>query len=332
MIRKRDLSTALVTVGYTGWHWEKIEEALKPAKIIRCAAGDTTAIAEGLREAEAAILDGDLNDTVLEHGKKLKWVHCNHAGINNSARPEVFERGIILSCSAGRSGPVLAEHVFFLLLSLIYNSRLLEQNQRDHVWKNIYTDSRGLYGKTMGIIGLGFTGREVAARAKAFGMTVMAYDRAFSSPPDNVDRAFDASKGDSYDELLRESDVVVLSVRLSDETFHMIDKRAFSVMKDSALLINMARGAVVDEAALAEALKNGDIAGAGSDVFEQEPLGSDSPLWDLPNMIITPHCTPEMPDMPGNCVEIICNNIRLFREGKPLHNAADIRDVYTKTR
>lgn len=109
----------------------------------------------------------------------------------------------------------------------------------------------------------------------------------------------------------------------------MINADSFSLMKNTAYLINMARGAVVDEDALATALKNGDIAGAGSDVFVTEPLQADSPLWDLPNMVITPHCTPEMPDMPGNCVEIICNNIRLYREGKPLINAVDSRDVYT---
>jgi len=330
MEEKRSFSTALVTIGYTGGHWDKIEEALAPAKVIRCAPGDKAAISEALKEAEIALLDGDLDDLILSEGKKLKWVHCNHAGINNSAKPEVFERGIILTSSAGRSGPVLAEHIFYLLLSLIYRSRMVEQQQRDHVWENLYADNRGLYGKTMGIIGLGNTGRETATRAKAFNMTVLAYDREFASPPDNVDKYYEESKGDGYDELLRESDIVVLAVRLSDKTYHMIDKRAFSIMKDSALLINMARGAVVDEAALVDALKNGDIAGAGSDVFVTEPLQADSLLWDFPNMVITPHCTPEMPDMPGNCVEIISNNIKLFREGKPLINAVDTRDIYTK--
>jgi phosphoglycerate dehydrogenase-like enzyme len=326
----RDFATALVTIDYEGRYWEKIEDALRPSRIIRCAPGDGAAIAEAVREAEVAILAGDVSDAILREGKKLKWVHCNHAGINNSARPEIFERGIALTSSAGRSGPVLAEHAFYLLLSLVYNSRLVERRQRERAWGNIYADSRGLYGKTMGIVGLGFTGREVAARAKAFGMTVLAYDRAFPQPPECVDRAYDASKGDGCDELLQESDAVVLAVRLSDATFHMIDRRALSLMKKTALLVNMARGAVVDEPALAEALKAGAIAGAGSDVFESEPLPADSPLWDLPNMIITPHCTPEMPDMPGNCVEIICGNIRAFREGGAMLNAVDVRDVYTK--
>lgn len=327
---KMHFTTALVTIGYSGGHWDKIEHALRPAKIIRCKPNDHNAIAKALEEAEIALLDGDLDDVILNHGKKLKWIHCNHAGINNSARPEVFERGIILTSSAGRSGPVLAEHVFYLLLSLVYNSRLVEQQQREHVWENIYSNSKGLYGKTMGIIGLGFTGREVAVRAKAFNMTVLAYDQGFTSAPDYVDKYFDVAKGEGYEELLKESDVVVLSVRLSDATYHMINKDAFAMMKNTALLINMARGAIVDEEALAVALQNGDIAGAGSDVFVNEPLGADSPLWDLPNMIITPHCTPEMPDMPGNCVEIICKNIGLFRAGKPLYNAANIKDVYTK--
>jgi phosphoglycerate dehydrogenase-like enzyme len=325
-----DFSTALVTLNYTGKHWKMIEQALYPAEIIRCAPEDDAAIKEALGEAEIAILAGDINETFLTHGQKLKWIHCNHAGINNSSRPEVFERGILLTSSAGRSGPVLAEHVFYLLLSLVYRARLVEQQQREHVWKNIYSESCGLYGKTMGIIGYGYTGQETAARAKAFGMKVLAYDRAFPPLLPHVDKAYHASTDTGVDELLRESDVIVLAVRLSDATFHLIDKRAFSLMKKSALLINMARGAVVDENALAEALANGDIAGAGSDVFETEPLPANSPLWDLPNMVITPHCTPEMPDMPGNCVAIICENIDLFRKGKPLNNAVDARDVYTK--
>jgi phosphoglycerate dehydrogenase-like enzyme len=276
------------------------------------------------------LLEGDISEQIFREGKNLKWIHCNHAGVNRSARPEIFERGIILTCSAGRSGPVLAEHTFYLLLSLIYRSRLVEEQQKAHIWNTIYDDYRGLFGKTIGIIGLGFTGKEVASRAKAFGMRVLAYDRSFDGAPANTDAIFSADKGDSIDELLKESDVVVLSCRLSDETFHLIDKRAFGVMKKTALLVNISRGAVTDEAALAEALKAGTIAGAASDVFETEPLQADSPLWDIPNFVMTPHCTPEMPDMPGNCVDIIRTNIAKYRAGEVLVNQQTLRDVYTK--
>ncbi|MDR1539830.1 MAG: D-2-hydroxyacid dehydrogenase [Clostridiales bacterium] len=298
--------------------------------MIRAKPSDRAKISCALKEADVALLEGDLDDQILDEGKNLKWIHCNHAGVNLSAKPEIFERGVILTCSAGRSGPVLAEHVFFLTLSLIYASRIAEDQQRAHVWKNIYSDRRGLYGKTMGIIGLGFTGKEVASRAKAFGMKVLAYDRVFSEKPENADKFWSADKGDSIDGLLEESDVAVLSCRLSDETYHLIGKREFGIMKDTAFLINMSRGSVVDEREMADALKNGVIAGAGSDVFEVEPLPAESPLWDLPNMVITPHCTPEMPDMPGNCVDIIKENIKRYRSDVELRNQQSKRDVYTK--
>jgi phosphoglycerate dehydrogenase-like enzyme len=325
-----EIGTALVTINYTGKYRAEIEKALQPSKVIWTAPGDTGKISEALKTANIALLDGDVTEQITREGKNLKWIHCNHAGVNQSAKPEIFERGIILSCSAGRSGPVLAEHVFYLLLSLVYVSRTVEEQQRAHVWRTIYDDKRGLFGKTMGIIGLGFTGKEVAQRAKAFGMRVIAYDRAFDGPPANADEFYSADKGETVEPLLAESDVVVLSCRLSDETYHLINERAFGLMKNTALLINMARGAVVDEGALAKALKDGTIAGAGSDVFTMEPLGADSPLWDLPNMVITPHCTPEMPDMPWNCVEIIKENISKFRAGEFLRNQQTARDVYTK--
>jgi phosphoglycerate dehydrogenase-like enzyme len=325
-----EINKVLVTIDYEGTHWKPIEDALAPAEIIRVAYQDEKGILDAIADVDVAILNGDLSEEMLHVGKNLKWVHCNHAGINNSARPEIFERGILLTSSAGRSGPVLAEHTFYLLLSLIYRSRLVEDMQKRHEWKTIYDDYRGLYGKTIGIIGLGYTGKEIALRAKAFGMRVLAYDRAFLQEPIHVDKTFDASKGDLYEDLLKESDVVALSVRLSDETYHMINEETLKLMKDTALLINMSRGAVVDEKALAKALENGTIAGAGSDVFETEPLQKESPLWDIHNMVITPHCTPEMPDMPGNCVEIITENIQRFRAEEILINQAAINDIYTK--
>jgi len=328
---KNTIKNALVTLDYTGDHWKKIEDALSHANIFRVVADDKAAMAEALKNADIAILHGDLDDQILEEGKNLRWIHCNHAGIARSARPEIFERGIMLTGSAGRSGPVLAEHTFFLLLSLVYNARVLEENQRAHIWPaGFYNDRRGLYEKTMGIIGFGYIGQEIAIRAKAFGMKVLAYDRTFDGMPKNVDQCYSADKGDSIDDLLKNSDAVAIAIRLSDETYRLIDSSAFSIMKDTAYLINMARGAIVDEYALYEALRDGKIAGAGSDVFEMEPLPASSPLWDLPNMIITPHGTPEMPDMPGNCVNIIRENIRRYQEGLPMLNKAEQRDMYTK--
>lgn len=330
---ERQIKTVLTTVNYEGWHWDKLAAALAPANIIRADKNDTKAISEALKEADAAILGGDISDQILNEGKNLKWIHCDHAGLNFSARPEIFQRGIMLTGSAGRSGPVLAEHTFFLVLSLIYKIHELSAQQKAHIWGGrMYVESRGLYSKTMGIIGMGFTGREVAKRAKVFGMNVLGYDRNCGEIPEGVDEMFCADKGERVDELLRRSDILVLSVRLSDETYHMIDGRAFEMMKPTSLLINMARGSVVDEAALAAALQTGQIGGAGCDTFEYEPLDSDSPLWDLPNMVITPHCTPEMPDLVAQSLEIICDNINRYREGRPMRNQLAKRDVYTKTR
>jgi len=326
----REITKVLITLPYQGRHWEKIAEALSPAQIVRCREEDVEAILAQIQDADVAILADDISEAVRDAGKKLRWVHCNHAGINNSARPEIFARNIILTSSSGRSAPVLAEHAFFLMLSLVYQARLREELQKKHQWLPIYQGTKGLYGKTLGIIGLGHTGKEVALRGKAFGMEVWAYERSFAEAPENVERYFQQEKGDDLHEFLGGCDVVVLSLRLSDESYHMIDRKAFAAMKDGALLINMARGAIVDEQALAEALSEGWIAGAGCDVFEVEPLPAESPLWDLPNMIITPHCTPAVPDIAANCVRIITENIRRYRAGEDLLNAVTRKDVYTK--
>jgi phosphoglycerate dehydrogenase-like enzyme len=332
---ERSIRKVMTTEPYTDWHWDKLVEALGPGvEVVRARHDDLPDVKAKIADADVAILAGDISGEVLGAGRNLAWVHADHAGANNSAHPELFERGIILTASAGRSAPVLAEHCFFLMLSLVYNSRVLERQQRDHDFTNLYRDRRGLYTKTLGIIGLGHTGRALAVRAKAFGMTVLGYDREASalpggSVPEGVDRAYFHDRGDAIDEVLRASDVVALAVRLSDATYHLIDERALAVMKRGAYLVNMSRGSVVDEGALYRALVSKTIAMAASDVFETEPLQKDSPLWDLPNFVITPHCTPEVPDLALSGLNIICDNITRYREGRPLLNQLDRRDVYT---
>jgi phosphoglycerate dehydrogenase-like enzyme len=334
MDEKRTIKKVFTSLPHTGMHWDMLTNALgSEVEIIRAKHSDTQAVIEKIKDADVAILGGDISREVLEAAKNLKWVHCDHSGVNNSAHPEIFQRRIFLTSSAGRSASVLAEHIFFLILSLVYNSRELEQQQRDHNWNNLYRERRGLFSKTIGIIGMGHTGKALALRAKAFEMKVLGFGRKPPTQNDTfsgVDKMWYSDNGDTIDELLKESDIVVLTIRLSDETYRLIDERAFGLMKPTAYLVNMARGAVVDEAALYKALVNKTIAMAASDVFETEPLQKDSPLWDLPNFILTPHCTPEVPDLALSGLNIICENIKRYREGSSLLNCLAARDVYTK--
>lgn len=329
MKKTREIHKVLVTVPYTGWHMDKLCKALAPAGIIFAKSNDADTIAKALELVDVAILGADLDARYVK-APKLKWVHCDHSGLNNSALPKVFEKGLLVTGSAGRSAPVLAEHALYFALSLIYKSPQLAIGQKNHDWNcvNKYREDRGLFGKTMGIIGLGYTGVELAKRARLFGMRVLGYRRSIMTTPEGVDKLYTYDEGDSIDELLKESDLVILTVRLSDETYHMIGEREFKIMKQTAFLINIARGPVVDENALVQALNDGDIAGAGADTFEIEPLPKESKLWEAPNMLITPHCTPEVPDLAAQSLEIICENIQRYRSGDSMINALVARDVY----
>jgi phosphoglycerate dehydrogenase-like enzyme len=330
MANTREIKNVLVTLEHAEAHMTRLKEALAPANIIHLSQKDASGIEEALKVADVALLHGDLDDRFL-NAPNLRWIHCDHAGLNKSARPEVFEKGIIVTSSAGRSGPVLAEHVMYFSLALTYKFTSFYAAQQAHQWGiPDQNDLRGLYGKTMGILGLGNTGKELALRAKAFNMRVLGYRRSETDIPDNVDKLFCSDRGDTLDELLRESDIVALVLPLSNETHHLIGKRELKLMKPSAFLVNLARGAVIDENALLSALREGTIAGAGLDTFETEPLPADSPLWDAPHTLITPHCTPAVPDRNGRSLEFIRHNIQAYRTGGAMVNQLSQKDVYTK--
>ncbi|MBI3971616.1 MAG: D-2-hydroxyacid dehydrogenase [Chloroflexi bacterium] len=325
-----EIKTVLATVPYSGAHLDRLRAAFAPAEFIHLRRDDTEGIAAALERADVAVLAGDLDERSLS-APHLRWVHCDHAGLNKSARPEVFEKGLLVTSSAGRSSPVLAEHVILLMLALAYDFPTFLDAQRRHQWGIPGQDAlRGLYGRTVGIVGLGNTGTELAVRAKALGMRVLGYRRQASGPPPGVDRLYSAEGGDTLDELLQQGDFVVLAVPLSDATYHLIGERDLRLMKRSAFLVNMARGAVVDETALIRALYEGWIAGAGLDTFTREPLPPDSPLWDAPHTIITPHVTPQVPDRTGRSLDILCENVRRYRAGEPLLNLLKPEDVYTR--
>jgi phosphoglycerate dehydrogenase-like enzyme len=322
-----DIAVALVTVRWADTYLVKLKQALQPAEIVHTQ--DAAEIASTLARADVAFLSSDLDDRFAD-APYLRWIHCDHAGLNKSARPWVFERGLLVTSSSGRSAPALAEHAFLFMLLFAYRYPSFLEAQRQHRWGFDGQDQlRGLIGKTIGIVGLGNTGREIATRAQAMGMRVLGYRRSAEAVP-GVDRLYASEHGDTLDDLLRESDFVVLATSLSDATYHLIGARELGLMKSTAVLVNMARGAVIDETALIDAMRAGRIAGAGLDTFAQEPLPPDSPLWDLPNVLITPHTTPQVPDRTGRSFEMIAENIRRYRAGERMLNLLTPDDIYTK--
>ncbi|HEX2100008.1 MAG TPA: D-2-hydroxyacid dehydrogenase [Candidatus Synoicihabitans sp.] len=320
--------TVVTTVRFTGHHWERLAQALEGARILRFDSLDDR-FYEALAEADVAILAADPDERVLR-AQRLRWIHVDHAGLNKAARPEAFRAGLTVTGSAGRSAPVLAEHAIFFALALAYEYPAFLDAQRAHRWGVPGQEKlRGLFGRTMGIVGLGHTGKALAVRAKALGMRVLAYRRRATALPPGVDHLISVDTGGTLDLLLEQSDFVVLALGLSDATHHLIGARELNRIGPTGYLINMARGAIVDEAALVDALRERRIAGAASDAFAMEPLPADSPLWDAPRLLITPHVTPAVPDRTARSLDILCENIRRFRAGESLMNVLAPEDVYT---
>lgn len=326
----RQMQTVLATVPYQASELAELSSAVAPARFVHCAADDADTISATLQDADVAIIAGDLDDRFIS-APNLKWVHCDHSGLTKSARPEVFEKGLAVTGSAGRSAAALAQHAFYFALALTYDAKQLIAKQAEHAWRAIpgYENKLGLAGKTLGIVGYGRTGIEMAALGKAFQMRVIAYNRSVIEEPANVDVMLCSERGDLIDELVEQSDVIMLATQLTDVTYHMFSEPQFARMKNSSFIINMARGPVIDELALIAALERGEIAGAGLDVFSKEPLPTDSPLWDQPNVLLTPHMTPGLPDKRRRSINMILDNISRYREGRPLLNALSQKDVFT---
>lgn len=329
----RKIDVVMSTAAFGAEHLKHIKEAFAPAEFISLDPKDVEGIRDALQRADVAIVQSDLDERYLE-APKLKWIHCCHAGLNKSAYPKVFEKELLVTSSAGRGSIALAEHAMFFMLSLTYNFPALYNAQQHHIWLRS-KEQEGLtamYGKTLGILGMGNTGRELALRAKAFGMKVLAYRRRDTNLPAGVDEVFSADKGESPDRLLGESDFIVLAMSLSDATYQIIGDRELGLMKPSAFLINMARGELIDEKALVQALREHKVAGAGLDAFAEEPLPYGNPLWNCPGVIITPHSSPKQPDGAERIVDILCLNLKNYLEDRPMINLLKAEDVYTRGR
>ncbi len=273
-------------------------------------------------EAEV-VLAGRWSDELWQSAPNLRWVQSGGAGVERFLTPDFVASPIILTNAAGVYAIPIADHVLALMLAFSRGLPRHFRNQADHKWE--WDGGDELNGKCLGIVGMGGIGRELAKRAKAFGMRVIATRRRPDQPSPFADQVRGA---DAVPWLLAESDYVVLCAALTPETRHMIAEAELAAMKPTAHLINVGRGGLVDEPALIRALEAGRIAGAGLDVTAEEPLPADSPLWSMPNVIITPHSSGSSPRSHERLMDLFCKNLGRYLAGRELLNVVDKQAGY----
>jgi phosphoglycerate dehydrogenase-like enzyme len=255
---------------------------------------------------------------------RLAWLESPSTGIDHLRGTGVLESTVALTNVGGLFSGVIAEHVFAGILHFAKRLAHFEQLRRDCRWE--MASLGAIEGKTLGLIGVGNIGRAVAIRARTFGMRVMGIGRrdpTGRSVP-GIDRLLPR---DALEDLLAAADYVVVAVTGSEETRRMIGRSAIAAMRPTAVLVNVARGSVIDEPALGEALAAGRIAGAALDVFAEEPLPKASPLWRLPNVLVTPHVAVSFPEYLPRAIGHFLANADRFLSGRPLVDRIDVQGI-----
>lgn len=314
---------------------QKVVAAAGPMEVVNAATADAALAAI----ADADAFFGKLTPQLLARAGRLRWVQSATASLEHYLFAELIAHPLTLTNMRGLYSDVIADHVLGFVICFARNFHHYIRQQARGRWaplggedaRSDFVSGPGvtsaidrahhhLADATMGIVGLGQIGCEIARRAAAFGMHVIAVDPVRTEPPAEVSALWPVVR---LPELLAESDFVVIAAPHTPETEKMFRREQFQRMRPSAYLINIGRGAIVDLADLTAALEAGEIAGAGLDVFETEPLPSDHPLWRMPNVIITPHIAGTSPRIAERHLNVLLENIRRFREGEPLLNAVD---------
>lgn len=294
--------------------------------------GERAAVAEGLHGAfEAADVvfgfwGAELHQaftgagSLSEVAPRLKWIQLTSAGADRLLGSGFIQQGVTVTTVSGLHATPIGEFVLQSILMLAKKAPQYMRSQMRHEWSRFMP--REVYGSTVGIVGLGNIGSEVGRLAKSLGCRVIATKRSTGERHRGL-YADEILPMSELPYLLAESDYVVLSMPLTPETRGMIGEKELRSMKPTASLVNIARGPVVVEAALIQALREGWIAGAALDVFDQEPLPAESPLWDLENVILSPHISGGTEIYNLRAVTIFCENLRSYLDGQPLCNVVD---------
>ena len=262
--------------------------------------------------------------------RRLRWIQVTAAGVGHVLFPELVESDVVVTNGRGIHAVAMAEHALGVILAFVRKLHLARDRQHERRWtqKEMWAESPDfgeLAGNTLGLVGLGSTGLALASRARALGLHVIALRRRPQPDPAPADEQWGA---DRLFELLSCSDFVVLAPPLTAETRGLIGREALRHMKPTAVLVNLGRGGLLDEEALIEALREGRIAGAALDVFREEPLPESSPLWSMPQVIITPHISGIGPRYWERAVDLFARNLSAWKSGQPLINVVDKRAGY----
>jgi phosphoglycerate dehydrogenase-like enzyme len=252
--------------------------------------------------------------------KRVRWVHSFAAGVEHVLFPELTESAVPLTCGRGVFAPSLGEFAAAAVLYFAKDLRRMVRSQEAGRWEQF--DVEWVRGKTLGIVGYGTIGRAAAERLRPFGMSVVALrrDAAAAAPDALVDRFYSR---DGLEEVLRQADYLLVATPLTDETRGMLGEAELARLKPGAVLINLGRGAVVDEAALARALETRRIRGAALDVFSREPLDSSHPFYKLDNVLLSPHIADHTPEWTELAMRFFLENFQRFHRGEPLVNVVD---------
>jgi phosphoglycerate dehydrogenase-like enzyme len=298
------------------WFSERLRKEFPQLEVVQL--GDFESIDKQISEAEI-VISWSLRPEQFKVAAKLRWIHSPAAAVHQLMFPELIKSDVILTNGREVHGATVAEHVIALIFALAKKLPLSMRCQVQHAWgQNQVWESQPLEiaGATLGLVGLGSIGREVAKRASALGMRVVAVrNRVEAAKPDNVGQVYSLSEIES---MLAQSDYVVLAAPLTSSTSGMINAARLASMKADSYLINVSRGQLVDESALAEALRSKQIAGAALDVFEKEPLPPESLLWSLENLLITPHTAGFTEKMWDKHYGFFTENLRRYLSHQPL--------------
>lgn len=269
-------------------------------------------------EADVLVISGLWHDELLEDAGRLRFIQSVGAGTDQFPRERLRERGIRLASASGVNARAVAEHAMALILASARRLPEARDNQARHFWRGMIGDlarrEDELGGKTLVLIGVGAIGGRLACLAKAFDMRVVAVRRNPAAGGGAADLVLGIGR---LGEALPDADFVALACPLTPETENLIDAASLARMRSSAFLVNVARGRVIDETALIAALQAGRIAGAALDVTAEEPLPRSSPLWDMPNVLLTPHTAGETRRYEDNVLDILMDNLDRLWRGEP---------------